>query len=171
MFCGEREERRDHLFFACPITFTIWTTLTLRLLGTLASPDWNATTRSLLRQNRNKLDSVLLQMVFQTSIYFIWRERNTRKHQGVWGTTDGMIRRIKKAIRNRISSLKYTGNHKLAACWAVSKVAGSFHKMKLFELEEDYWSRIFFVYILVFTHHCKCHSILWSINIKFHRKK
>lgn len=60
------------------------------------------------------MDSILLRMIFQTSIYLIWKERNSRRHQGVWLSTDTMIRRIDKSIRNRISSLKYTGSHKSA---------------------------------------------------------
>ncbi|RID75236.1 hypothetical protein BRARA_B02291, partial [Brassica rapa] len=59
------------------------------------------------------LDVILLELVFQTTIYFIWRERNSRRHQGAWLTTETMIRRIDKLIRNRILSLKYTGSHKL----------------------------------------------------------
>lgn len=51
-----REKSRDHIFFACPFTFTIWTTLTVNLLRSSASPDWVITVRSLLRQRRNKLD-------------------------------------------------------------------------------------------------------------------
>ncbi|KAF3561095.1 hypothetical protein DY000_02014087 [Brassica cretica] len=60
------------------------------------------------------MDSILLRLVFHAIIYFVWKERNTRRHHGTWMTTDRMIRQIDKAIRNRISSLKYRGNHKLA---------------------------------------------------------
>ncbi|KAH0929096.1 LOW QUALITY PROTEIN: hypothetical protein HID58_014823, partial [Brassica napus] len=41
----------------------------------------------------------------------ITRERNSRRHQGPWLTTEIMIRHTDKSIRNRISSLK---NHILA---------------------------------------------------------
>lgn len=79
MFCGEKEESRDHLFFPCPITFTIWTTLTVKLLGTSA---WRTIITSLLRRNRHKLDAILLRQIFHTTIYHVWRERNWRRHQG-----------------------------------------------------------------------------------------
>ncbi|KAL0724782.1 hypothetical protein Bca4012_039381 [Brassica carinata] len=112
MLCGERDESRDHLFLACPFSFTVWTTLTVNLLGSSASPDWATTVTSLLRRNRNKLDSILLRMAFQATIYFVWKVRNTRRHQEDWINAETMARRIDKSIRNRISSLKYTGSHK-----------------------------------------------------------
>lgn len=113
VLCGERDESRDHLFFACPFTFTIWSTLTANLLGSTASPDWSITVTSLRRKRRNKLDEILLKMVFHNTVSTTWQERNSRRHQGAWLTTDTLIRRIDKAIRNRICSLKYTGTHKL----------------------------------------------------------
>ncbi|KAG5386537.1 hypothetical protein IGI04_038007 [Brassica rapa subsp. trilocularis] len=87
MLCGEPEESMDNLFFACPFTFTVWSTLTATLLGTTASPDWTITVTSLLRRNRNKMNAILLRMVFHTTIYFIWKERNSRRHLGPWVTT------------------------------------------------------------------------------------
>lgn len=33
VFCGERNEDRDHLFFAFPYTFTVWMNVAERLLG------------------------------------------------------------------------------------------------------------------------------------------
>ena len=114
MFCGERDESRGHLYFACPITFTILTTLTVRLLGCAASPDCTTTLLSLKRRSRSKMDSILLWLVFHATIYFVWKERNTKRHHGTWMSTDRMIRQIDKAISNMISSLKYTGNHKFA---------------------------------------------------------
>ena len=113
MLCGEPDESRDHLFFACPYTFTVWSNLTATLLGTAASPDWTTTVTSLLRRNRNKMDAILLRMIFHTTIYLVWKDRNSRRHLGPWVTTEAITRQIDKAIRNRISSLKYTGQHRL----------------------------------------------------------
>lgn len=94
------------------LTFTIWTTLTASLLGTAASPDWTVIVTSVLRRNRPKLDIILLKLVFHATIYLVWREHNSRRHQCPWLPAEAIIRQIYKAIRNRISSLKYTGNHK-----------------------------------------------------------
>ncbi|XP_056864156.1 uncharacterized protein LOC130511263 [Raphanus sativus] len=114
MFCGEPNEDRDHLFFACPFTYTLWLKLTSQLLGNSVSPAWSTTVTALLRSRRDKLDGILLKLVFQTAIYFVWRERNSRRHQGVRVDGGTLARRIDRFIRHRILSLKYTGSHKLA---------------------------------------------------------
>ena len=57
--CGEPDETRDHLFFVCPYSYTVWTDLTGCLLP-LQSPDWSITMNTLLSPRRNKVDSCLL---------------------------------------------------------------------------------------------------------------
>lgn len=113
VFCGTRDESRDHLFFACSFSFTIWSTLTASLLGTAVSLDWTTTVRSVQRRNRNKLGVILLRLVFHSTLYHVWKERNSRRHQGSSLSTEAIVSQIDKGIRNRISSLKYRGNHKL----------------------------------------------------------
>lgn len=52
------------------------------LLEAEITPDWEDTVASLLQPNRNRLDTALLRLVFQTTIYILWRERNSRRHGG-----------------------------------------------------------------------------------------
>ncbi|XP_018473781.1 uncharacterized protein LOC108845004 [Raphanus sativus] len=113
VYCGEKDESRDHLFSACPYTFTVWMNVAERLLGAAITPDWADTVTSIMRPNRNKLDTVLIRLVFQTSIYMLWRERNSRRHGGANMSVTLITKNIGKMVKNRISSLKYRGNHKL----------------------------------------------------------
>lgn len=113
MLCGEKNETRDHLFFACPYSFTVWLQTAGKLFGNAISPDWNDTVVSLLQPARSRLDSVLRRIVFQTVLYSIWREQNSRRHGGVWVTTEKISRSIDKQVRNRISSLRYAWDHPL----------------------------------------------------------
>ncbi|XP_013639752.1 PREDICTED: uncharacterized protein LOC106345022 [Brassica oleracea var. oleracea] len=113
MFCGEKNETRDHLFFACPYSFTVWTNTAKRLLGGAITPDRTDTVASLMLPARTRHDHVLKMMVFQTVFYSVWKERNSRRHGGVWVTTEKITRTIDKQIRNRISSLRYVKNHPL----------------------------------------------------------
>ncbi|XP_022562480.1 uncharacterized protein LOC111208056 [Brassica napus] len=39
LFCGELDETRGHLFFACPYSFTVWIDLVGFLLGSRVNPD------------------------------------------------------------------------------------------------------------------------------------
>ena len=55
VFCGEPEESRDHLYFACPYTFTLWLEVTGTLLSNGASPDWNTTLQYLTARSHDYL--------------------------------------------------------------------------------------------------------------------
>lgn len=111
MLCGEKNEIKDHLFFACPYSFTFWMQITRKLLGSLISPDWTDTVVSLQQPGRSRLNFVLPKMMFQTVIYSIWREQNSRRHGGIWITTAKISRNINKQVRNSISSLCYDCDH------------------------------------------------------------
>lgn len=113
VFCGERNETKDHLFFACPYPFTVWTALVATPLGTNITPDWTDTVPVLLRASPIKLDSILLRLAFQVAVYLIWKEIILRRHQGVCRGIKSMICSIDKTIRNRVVSLHYHGDHKL----------------------------------------------------------
>lgn len=52
---GEKNETRDHLFFACPYSFTVWYALTHRLLGSQIDPDWSLTLNHLQRYRLSRL--------------------------------------------------------------------------------------------------------------------
>ncbi|XP_018463217.1 uncharacterized protein LOC108834382 [Raphanus sativus] len=84
-----------------------------RLFGPVITPDWDDTIASLLQTGRNRIDSVLMRMAFQTVLYAIWRERNTRRHGEAGITVEKFTRAIDKQIRNRISSLRYSPGHPL----------------------------------------------------------
>ena len=112
--CGERDETRDHLFFACPYSFTVWHSLANRILGPHIDPDWQLTLDHLQTLRTGTLDTILIKMLFQMTIYHVWRERNARRHHTSWMTVETMCAIIDKTMRNRISSLKYRGGHKYA---------------------------------------------------------
>ena len=76
LLCGELDETRDHLFFACPFTYTVWTTLMNPFLLGRINPDWTGTVSSIRSNILSKLDAQLVKMTFQGSIYWCWRERN-----------------------------------------------------------------------------------------------
>ena len=113
MLCGERNENRYHLFFACPFSFTVWLNIAGKLMGSAITLDWNDTVASLFQPDRSWLNHVLRRMVFQTVLYSVWKEQNSWRHGGVWVMTEKLTRIIDKQIRNWISSLRYTKDHLL----------------------------------------------------------
>ena len=108
LFCDEPDETRDHLFFACPYTFTLWLKMVENLFGTDPDPDWDITLSTMLSRSYDRLTFILLRLVLQVTIYFIWRERNKRKHGTSHKTVGQLAKLIDKTVRNCISSTKYT---------------------------------------------------------------
>ncbi|CAA7031696.1 unnamed protein product [Microthlaspi erraticum] len=86
--------------------------MAVRLLGTNASPDWTDTLQFISTQVSGTMDSVLLCLLFQTLIYYLWWERNARRHQTSWTSLHQLSRLVDKSMRNRISSLNYRWPHK-----------------------------------------------------------
>lgn len=113
VFCGERDESREHLFFACPYSFTVWSTITVNLLGSHLNPDWADTVASLLVHHFSRMDYVLLRLAFQVTIYYLWKERNSRRHNSTPVAATRLIKIIEKMIRCRIVSLGYAHPHRL----------------------------------------------------------
>lgn len=83
IFYVEPDETRDHLFFACPYTFTLWIDVVGSLMSTPPDPDWSITLEQIAHQSQDRLTSILLRLVFLVTIYHIWRERNDRRYNNV----------------------------------------------------------------------------------------
>lgn len=79
LLCGEPNETRDHIFFACPFSFMLWMEVAKPLLERRISWDWSRTLLSLSPATYNLTDYTLLRLCFQAVIYHLWRERNRRK--------------------------------------------------------------------------------------------
>ena len=114
LMCGERDESRDHILFAGPFTYTVWNRLVSRLCGSRINPDWSLTLQFVISNTLSSMDKILIKMLFQTFIYYMWKERNDRRHQKGYRSTEQAVRIIDKVIRNRISSFRYKPGHKLA---------------------------------------------------------
>ncbi|CAL9248187.1 unnamed protein product, partial [Arabidopsis halleri] len=105
LLCGEPDETRDHLFFACPYSFMVWIQVVGDLLRAEPDPDWTETIQRLITQSSESCDYILLRLCFQVAVYHIWRERNERRHKKQYRTHTQLARTIERVIRSRIMSL------------------------------------------------------------------
>ncbi|CAN6817824.1 unnamed protein product, partial [Brassica oleracea] len=76
----EPEEWRDHLFLACLYTYGLWLQVIGFLLRTAHTPDWIEILARILGSAHDRLTYILLSLAFQVTIYYIWRDRNERRH-------------------------------------------------------------------------------------------
>lgn len=104
--CGKPNETREHLFFACPYSFTVWSMLSANILHSRINPDCHITVHSLLRNRLTKNDALLVRMAFQASIYGLWREKNGGRHQRQHTSPSHLARMLHKGITNLLLSLR-----------------------------------------------------------------
>ncbi|KAL0649494.1 hypothetical protein Bca4012_092185 [Brassica carinata] len=94
---------RENLFFQCVYNGEIWSYFLNRLnFPMLSSFD---ATLSWLGRRRPFLDPnmvVILTLVYQTSMYSVWKERNARTHASSPHTPQSLITEIKDTIRLRL---------------------------------------------------------------------
>ncbi|XP_013617683.1 PREDICTED: uncharacterized protein LOC106324222 [Brassica oleracea var. oleracea] len=95
--CGEPQEPRDHIFFGCAYTYTVWTE-TIGSLLPRPTPDWNITITMLLSTRRTATVTCFLRLSFQAVIHSVWCERNRRKHNNGFHTAPELIKKIDKII-------------------------------------------------------------------------
>uniref|UniRef100_A0A0D3DKZ6 Reverse transcriptase zinc-binding domain-containing protein n=1 Tax=Brassica oleracea var. oleracea TaxID=109376 RepID=A0A0D3DKZ6_BRAOL len=88
----------------------IWSTLTEKLLGSRLNPDWTRTLNSLMRNRLNKHDAMLAKLAFQAAVYWIWRERNGRRHQRPPNSIQSMTHTIRVEIHNCLLALRRNSN-------------------------------------------------------------
>ncbi|XP_013588946.1 PREDICTED: uncharacterized protein LOC106297207 [Brassica oleracea var. oleracea] len=70
-------------------------------------PDWDTTVERLQNGTYDRLTFILLRLVFQDSVYFIWIERNDRKHSNRAKSVEQLAKLIDKVVWNRLSSTHY----------------------------------------------------------------
>lgn len=105
LLCNLQCESRNHLFFECPYTWSIWSVL-FRRCGFQPERDWTRVLEQLQRQNRRSPIGILSLLCWQSCLYWSWSERNTRLHLNVFRSPDSLIKRIDRQIRDRILSLR-----------------------------------------------------------------
>ncbi|KAF8046190.1 hypothetical protein N665_3964s0003 [Sinapis alba] len=69
------------------------------------STEWNLIVDFMSDCSRNKTRLFLFRSVFQTTVHYLWRERNGRRHGDKQQTSTLLRKVIDKQIRNKISSL------------------------------------------------------------------
>lgn len=107
LLCNSVDETRDHLFWECGYSFALWSQVASRCrinplrrwedsieqMTTLSSP---ATARSLTL------------LAWQSTLYWIWNERNQRLHSNQFRSIDSLFSIVDHQIRNKIQSFRGT---------------------------------------------------------------
>ena len=99
--CGSGPETRDHLFFHCSVSASIWNTVLLRFGRHLPFSDW-PDMLVWISSGSGRFSLTLKKLDAQTMIFYIWKERNARLHSSTNSTPTTVFQRIDRSVRDSI---------------------------------------------------------------------
>ncbi|CAH2047421.1 unnamed protein product [Thlaspi arvense] len=122
LLCGATEESRNHLFFECPYSKSIWEALTQKLLlPTAVLFAWSSVLARLSSASTTSIQHLALIQGWQTTIYEIWKEQNRRYHEGLSLPFSAVFQKILKVVYLKSTALRNRGSklgEPLLLCWS-----------------------------------------------------
>lgn len=104
VLCNTCDESRDHLFFECEYSNAIWRFFTSRA-GLYPPTQFMAALLWVNSATSSRNLSLIIKLIFQASIYLIWRERNSRIHSTNARSPLSIIKEIKTILRARLDPI------------------------------------------------------------------
>lgn len=105
ILCNAPMESRDHLYFECPFSWSLWKELA-RKAHWLPSRNWATELGCMQALTIPKHDRFLVLLAWQAAIYLLWTERNNRHHRHQFRSTSSLYKQADLLIRNRISGIR-----------------------------------------------------------------
>ncbi|KAL9840426.1 putative reverse transcriptase zinc-binding domain-containing protein [Arabidopsis thaliana] len=104
VLCSGNAESREHLFFSCGFSSAVWGHFLAR--NSLSPPllfmdcfTWVSS------PSRDPNISLIIKLVFQASIYLLWKERNRRLHDLTARSSTAILKEIKVILRAKLDPL------------------------------------------------------------------
>lgn len=105
LLCNSYPETRDHLFGACSYSHQLWRLTASRLpLSPLTT--WLQTLDQMISLPPPASSRLLTLLAWQSTLYWIWNERNSRLHANNYRSIDTIFSQIDRQVRNKIQSFR-----------------------------------------------------------------
>lgn len=108
LLCNRSPESRNHLYFECDFAYNLWMNIT-RLCSLNPTHTWPDSIQQMIAlpaHCSSRPHRFLSLLAWQSTIYWIWNERNTSLHSNTFRSTDLLFRSVDLQIRNRIQSFR-----------------------------------------------------------------
>jgi len=104
LLCNQHDESREHLFFECTFSHAVWFYFTSRL--NFSPPvQFMDCLQWVKSATRDPNLTLIIKLIFQASIYFLWKERNARLHTQLSRPSAILIKEMCKLLRSRLDPL------------------------------------------------------------------
>ena len=109
--CRGSVEDHNHLFFACPFSRQVWTPIATMCALSTSFYVWETLWPRLCSHIQgSSLLSAIRRLALGASLYYIWQERNSRKHGCTSYNERGIITSIIDTIRNKLDGASFPLN-------------------------------------------------------------
>ncbi|KAL0731194.1 hypothetical protein Bca4012_027288 [Brassica carinata] len=98
-------ESRNHLFFTCSYSWSVWSSMAQRCNFAPVST-WDHSVAALMNRNSSKPEKLLCLLAWQCTIYLLWKERNNRLHRNCYRSTDSISSLAVSTIRTKIAAIR-----------------------------------------------------------------
>lgn len=108
LLCNRSPESRNHLYFECDFAYNLWMNIT-RLCSLNPTHTWPDSIQQMIAlpaHCSSRPHRFLSLLAWQSTIYWIWNERNTSLHSNTFRSNDLLFRSVDLQIRNRIQSFR-----------------------------------------------------------------
>ncbi|KAI8529925.1 hypothetical protein RHMOL_Rhmol11G0013000 [Rhododendron molle] len=119
-FCQESESH-DHLFFNCTFSQQVWCTILSKIHVSWHSRSWHEWVTFLSKVKGKAFHAVVTKLVFTTTVYHVWMERNVRKFQA---------KPIQPSQTSRIQRFRVEGQASITSILSVVSVVLAVHAVQ-----------------------------------------
>ncbi|XP_018473851.2 uncharacterized protein LOC108845081 [Raphanus sativus] len=119
LLCNAASESRDHLYFECPYSRTVWNVIARRCHH-FPVADWNQTLLSMQTLTGCRYKKKLTLLGWKSVIYWLWTERNARLHRQQFRNHDALISLIGRQLKDKILSFRHSslvGSSRMMQLW------------------------------------------------------
>ncbi|GLT35247.1 hypothetical protein SLA2020_097150 [Shorea laevis] len=104
VLCEAENETRDHLFFSCSYSRTVWDVIS-SMFEIPSTFSWQSALSWLCHKAKRKsLYSSLIRLAWCVAIYHIWIERNTRIHKRTFKSEFAIVSKIQIDVCGKVRS-------------------------------------------------------------------
>lgn len=118
LLCNAPAESRNHIFYDCPFTWSVWSSMAARCNFT-PSRSWNQTITDLQQLNRPRPEKLLILLTWQCVLYLIWTERNNRLHRNAFRSADSISTHVISTIRTKIAAIRLSSPSLSSSLFAI----------------------------------------------------
>ncbi|XP_013630775.1 PREDICTED: uncharacterized protein LOC106336482 [Brassica oleracea var. oleracea] len=105
LLCNSNPESRDHLFLSCNYSTDLWNIIARRL-HIRSITTWQDTLDQMLSLPPPVHQRNLTLQAWQSTLYWLWTERNARLHSNTFRSVDQLFKLIDRQLRNKLQSFR-----------------------------------------------------------------